>query len=157
MISPPILDRIVQLLDDAAIPYEVIEHAAVSSAEEAARARGTPLEMGVKAILLKVGKSFGIFAMSASEALHSAKIRKAFKVKRTRFASRDELAEKTGLQPGAVPPFGEPVLPFPLYADPSALAREELIFTAGSRTISIRLATVDYLRVATPQVVTFIR
>lgn len=154
---PPLLHRILALLEGAGAPFEVIEHAAVSSAQEAAAVRGTPLELGVKAILFKIDRRFAIFAMSAAEALHSAKIRKALKVQRTRFASRDELFEMTGLLPGAVPPFGEPLLPFPLYADPSALAGEELIFTAGSRTTSIRLATAAYRRVAAPRVLAFAR
>lgn len=152
-----VLGRILGLLDGAGVAYRRIEHAAASSAQEAAAVRGTPLALGVKAILFKVDGSFAVFAFSAERALHSAKIRKRLKVRRTRFATREELLELTGLRPGAVPPFGEPVLPFPLYADPSFLERPELVFTAGSRTTSIRLATEDYLRLATPVVLPFSR
>lgn len=153
-----VLGRILALLDVAGVAYERVEHAAVSSAEEAAAVRGTPLELGVKAILFKIDQAFAVFAMGADRALHSAKIRKGLKVRRTRFATREELAELTGLPPGAVPPFGEPVLPFRLYLDPSVLGREELIFTAGSRTTSIRMATADYRRLAAPRrVLSFVR
>lgn len=151
------LARIVGLLDSADCPFELIEHAPVSTAEEAAQLRGTPLERGVKAILFKYDTAFGIFVMSAARQLRSAKIRRALGVRRTRFATRQELLAMTGLLPGSVPPFGEPVLPFPLFADPSVFAGDELVFTAGSRTASIRLASADYRRLAAPEVFPFVR
>lgn len=157
MPSAPVYQRIVELLEGAGCAFEIIEHAAVSTAAEAAAARGTPLALGTKAILLKYDASFAIFALGAARALRSAKIRKTLGARRTRFATREELHAMTGLLPGSVPPFGPPVLPFPLFADPSALAGEELIFTAGTRTASIRLATADYRRVADPEVFDFTR
>jgi prolyl-tRNA editing enzyme YbaK/EbsC (Cys-tRNA(Pro) deacylase) len=94
--------------------------------------------------------------MSAERSIRSARIRHELGVQRTRFASREELREMTGLAPGSVPPFGEPVLPFPLFADPSVLARESMIFTAGSRTRSIRIATRDYEVAAKPRIFPFV-
>jgi Ala-tRNA(Pro) deacylase len=151
----PVCERIIALLEEAAVAFEVIEHEAVSSAAEAATVRGTPLELGVKAILFKIDRSFALFAMSGARQMRSSMLRKALGVRRTRFATRRELLDMTGLAPGAVPPFGEPVLPFPLYADPSVLDRESLVFTAGSRTTSIRLATADWRCLAAPTVVAF--
>jgi len=157
MSSEPVLHRIVALLEEAGCSYESLEHSPVSSAREAAAARDTELEEGVKAIFLKYDDRFGIFALSAARELRSARIRRGLRVRRTRFATPAELAAMTGLIPGAVPPFGEPVLPFPLFADPSVFERRTMVFTAGSRTRSIRMATADYRRVARPRVVAFVR
>ena len=63
----------------------------------------------------------------------------------------------TGLEPGAVPPFGEPVLPLALLADPSLLASPEIAFTPGVRDRSIVLASADWLRLAGPRLVSFCR
>ena len=153
MSTEPILDRILTLLGGAGCPYQRIDHEPVSSAREAAHVRGTDLASGVKAILFKIDRDFVLFAMAADRRLRSAKIRRSLGVRRTRFASREELLEMTGLTPGAVPPFGRPVLPFPLYADPSVFSGDHLIFTAGSRTTSIRMTTEDYRRLAAPRVV----
>jgi len=49
-----------------------------------------------------------------------------------RFASREELLELTGLVPGSVPPFGRPILPFPLYVDTGIAANDRIAFNAGS-------------------------
>ncbi len=151
------LDRIIKLLDDAGCRYQIIEHSAVSTAREAAAARGTGLDEGAKAILLKYDDQFGIFVLNAGRQIRSAHIRRGLRVARTRFASRDELFAMTGLLPGAVPPFGEPILPLPLFVDPSVDHSETLVFTAGCRTTSIRMATSDYRRIARPRVFTFAR
>ncbi len=157
MSDAPVLHRIVKLLDDADCPYEIIEHGSVSTAREAAAARATGLEEGAKAILLKYDDRFGIFVLSAARQIRSARIRRGLRVRRTRFASRDELQAMTGLPPGAVPPFGEPVLPFPLFVDPSVDRNETLVFTAGCRTTSIRMTTSDYRQIARPRVLAFAR
>ncbi|MDH3524510.1 MAG: hypothetical protein OES32_13070 [Acidobacteriota bacterium] len=152
-----VFERIVELLRARGCPFELLEHPAAATAREAAAARGTELALGTKAILFKYGKELGVFAMSADRAVHSARIRRALGVQRTRFATAAELRELTGLAPGEVPPFGEPVLPFPLYADPSVLERPTMLFTAGSRTRSIRMAPRDYEAAAKPRVFRFVR
>ena len=80
-----------------------------------------------------------------------------FRARKSRFATAEELRRLTGLVPGAVPPFGRPVLPFELCADPSLLENEVIAFNAGSLTDSIFLRVEDYLKVARPQVVSFAR
>jgi prolyl-tRNA editing enzyme YbaK/EbsC (Cys-tRNA(Pro) deacylase) len=52
--------------------------------------------------------------------------------------------------PGSVPPFGEPILPFPLYADTSIASNEKIAFNAGSLTDSVIMQVSDYLRLAKP-------
>ncbi len=157
MSDEPVLRRIVSLLDEDGCPYEIIEHDVVSTAQEAAAARATPLGEGAKSILLKYDSDFGIFVLSAARQVRSALVRRGLKVRRTRFAYPEELRLMTGLLPGSVPPFGEPVLPFPLFADPSIEGHQTMVFTAGSRTASIRMATSDYRRVAEPRVFAFAR
>ena len=67
---------------------------------------------------------------------------------RVRFATHEELLEKTGLVPGSLPPFGRPILPFPLHVDASTLANERIAFNAGSLTDSIVMGVDDYRRAA---------
>jgi len=144
-------------LDDRGVDYEVIEHTPTETAEQAAAVRGTPLEMGAKSILFKTDDTFRIFAFSAGRALRSRLMRKHFGVKRTRFATAEELDTLTGILPGAVPPFGQPILPFDLYVDPSLLERDQIVFTAGVRNRSLILSTADYQKAADPEVFAFTR
>jgi Ala-tRNA(Pro) deacylase len=144
-----------QLLDQVGVPYRVVQHAPTRTSEESARARRVELRVGGKALVLKTGTEFRLFVLSAALRLDTPAIKCHFNVAKVRFASAAELAELTGLIPGAVPPFGRPVLPFALFADPSVLANEVVAFNAGLLTESIMLGVEDYRRVAQPVVFTF--
>jgi prolyl-tRNA editing enzyme YbaK/EbsC (Cys-tRNA(Pro) deacylase) len=89
--------------------------------------------------------------ISAARRIDSGAIRRHLGARKMRFATADELKERTGLLSGDVPPFGEPILPFPLYADESVFANDRIAFNAGSLTDSIIMQVADWERVAKPQ------
>lgn len=138
-------------------PFEEFEHREVRTAEEAAAVRNWPLDRGAKSILFKVDGTFGIYVMSGGRALDSRLVRRHLGASRTRFANAEELADLTGVLPGAVPPFGRPIFDLPLYADPSLLEQERIGFTAGVRTVSILLGSRDWLTAAAPEIFEFSR
>lgn len=147
--------QIKALLDAEGIAYRAIHHEPTRTSEASARVRGEPLRVGAKAIVLKVGIAFSVFVISAAERLDSRKVRRHFGVKKVRFATPEELMDLTGLVPGAVPPFGEPILPLALFLDPSTLENDRVAFNAGSLTDSIVMDRADYVRVARPTVLDF--
>jgi Ala-tRNA(Pro) deacylase len=61
--------------------------------------------------------------------------------------SADELRALTGLEPGAVPPFGA-LFGLPTFVDIHLLDQPRIAFNAGSRTTSLILSTADYARLA---------
>jgi len=130
-------------------------HEPTRTSEESARARGEEMKVGGKALLIKVDDTFRLFVLSADRKLDSAAIKQHFGAKRTRFATPDELTRMTGLVPGAVPPFGTPILPFPLYTDPSVFENDRVAFNAGSLTDSMVIPIEDYRRLAQPEVFRF--
>ncbi|MHC4948550.1 MAG: YbaK/EbsC family protein [Planctomycetota bacterium] len=143
-----VLARILALLDEHRVAYRHLTHEPTPTSADAARARGEPLEIGGKALLLKADGDYHLLVMSAARRLDSAAARRALGCRRSRFATADELRELTGLVPGSVPPFGPPVLPFPLRVDASILANERIAFNAGSLTDSVVMRVDDYRRVA---------
>jgi len=146
-----ILDRILALLTAESIPFRRLDHAPTRTSEESAAVRGEPLEVGAKAILLKTDDTFRLFILPADKQLDSAAIKKQLNVKKTRFATPEELLELMCLVPGSVPPFGDPVLPFELYADTLIGTRENKVaFNAGSLTTSVIMAATDWERIAKP-------
>lgn len=145
-----ILQSILKMLDEEAIAYRHLTHEPTRTSAEAARVRGLSMKIGGKALLMKAGTGdrFVLVVMSAALKLNSNALRHTLGVDRLRFATVDELKELTGLVPGAVPPFGEPILPFPLYVDQSVLANDRIAFNAGSLTNSVIMSVADYRRVA---------
>ena len=150
-----VLQTIRDWLEAAAIPFRQVRHEKTLTSQDSARARGEPLRIGGKAMLIKTGDMFRLFVLSAELRIDSAAIRKRFGTRTLRFANADELREQTGLVPGSVPPFGRPILPFELFVDPSIVANDRIAFNAGSLTDSIILSVDDYLTVAQPVIFPF--
>jgi Ala-tRNA(Pro) deacylase len=153
--EPTALERIRDLLDSRGIDYRVVEHGPTRTSEESARARGEALRMGGKALILRVDGEFHLLVLSAASKLDSRAVKRHLGARKTRFATREELLELTGLEPGAVPPFGEPILALPLHADEALCANPRIAFNAGSLTTSIVMAMPDYLAIASPDLFRF--
>jgi Ala-tRNA(Pro) deacylase len=151
-----VLQAIRTLLEHEGVSYCELHHEPTLTSEASARARGEDLRIGGKALVLKVGEHFAVFVLSAARSVDSSAIKKHLGVKKLRFASPAELSDLTGLVPGAIPPFGRPILPYDLYVDPSILENHRIAFNAGSLTHSILLAVDDYVRVAHPTVFRFV-
>jgi Ala-tRNA(Pro) deacylase len=150
-----LLKQITRLLDHHHCQYQLLHHSPTHTSEQSAQVRHLPLETGAKALLLKVDNDFKLFVLPAHRRLSSSKIKTHFHAKKLRFATPEELIDLTGLVPGAVPPFGQPLLPFNLYTDPAIKKVQPLAFNAGSLTDSIIMNTADYLNLVTAQFFTF--
>jgi len=150
-----VLQQIRDWLTQEGVPFREVHHQPTRTSEESALARGEQLRVGGKALLLKVDGTFRLFILSADRKLDSAAIKQHFDAKKTRFASPEELMEATGLVPGSVPPFGAPILPFPLYCDPSVFENERIAFNAGSLTDSVIMPIADYARLGRPEIFRF--
>ena len=150
-----LLDDIRAWLSREGVTFREFHHEPTRTSEESARARGEELRVGGKALLIKVDDTFRLFVLSADRKLDSAAIKTYFSARKTRFATPEELKEMTGLVPGSVPPFGAPLVPFPLYADHSVFENERIAFNAGSLTDSIVMPIADYRRLAKPEVFRF--
>ena len=153
--SNDVLRNIRELYASLGIEFREIEHAATRTSEESARVRGEPLHIGGKALLLKGGADYRLVVIPAHRRLDSANTKTAWGLKKLRFASSEELFDQTGLVPGSVPPFGPPILPFPLFVDESLTQNDRIAFNAGSLTVSHVLVMADYLRAAQPALGSF--
>jgi len=147
--------KIKEYLENNSVRFREIHHEPTRTSAESAIARGEDISIGGKAILLKINDSFKLFVLSASRKLNSSKIKEYFHVKRTRFATQEELLKITGLVPGSIPPFGSPITDLELYVDLSITANERIAFNAGSLTDSIVMNVRDYLAISSPEVFDF--
>jgi len=150
--SMHVLNSIRKLLSEAGIAFREAHHEPTRTSEESAAARGEPLGVGAKALLLRTDDVFRLFVLPADRKLDSNAVRRHLGVHKTRFATVEELDELVGLVPGAVPPFGEPVLPFELYADEAVgVQHGKVAFNAGSLTDSIIMSAADWEALARPR------
>jgi Ala-tRNA(Pro) deacylase len=127
----------------------VMRHEPVFTSEQAAAVRGTALGSGAKALVVKAGESFVMLVVPADRKLDSKKAKGALGVRDLRFATKEEVLERTGLLPGSIPPFGS-LFSLPTYCDPALAEHPGINFNAGDHSVSVQMAYADYLAVEKP-------
>lgn len=145
-----VFERLQEKLNQAGIPFSVQRHAPVFTSEEAAAVRGTPLSSGAKALVVKAGDAFCLLVVPADRKLDSKKARSTLGVKAIRFATREEVEQLTGLQPGSIPPFGS-LFGLATSCDPALAENPSINFNAGDHSISIAMSYPDYLTAESPR------
>ena len=148
--NPTIFERVEGLLAQAGVEYRVLRHEPVYTSEEAARVRGTPLASGAKALVCKGDETLVMFVVPADRKLDSGAVRRVKGWRKLRFATREEVLERTGLAPGSIPPFGS-LFGLPTLCDQRLGEQEFINFNAGDHSISVSLRYADYLRVERPE------
>jgi Ala-tRNA(Pro) deacylase len=152
--SDSVFQRVEALLHERGVAFDVMRHAPVYTSEEAARVRGTPLASGAKALVCKGDDTLVMFVVPADRKLDSKAVRQARGWRKLRFASRDEVLQITGLQPGSIPPFGS-LFGLPTLCDTRLGLNEKINFNAGDHGISVSMSHADYLRVESPELGAF--
>ena len=146
-----VTERLLAFLVAQGAHHAVLQHAPVRTSEEAAAIRGTPLEQGAKALVFQADERTVLLVVQAHRRLDTRAFKRAYGVKNLRMLPADELLSLTGLEPGAVPPFGS-LLGFQTFADEDLVRLPRIVFNAGNRGVSVLLSTADYVRVEQPLV-----
>jgi Ala-tRNA(Pro) deacylase len=144
-----VFERLHGHLQSAGIAFTVLRHEPVYTSEQAAAVRGVPLASGAKALVLKAGEAFVLVVVPADRKLDSKKARAALGARSVRFATREEVEQLTGLQPGSIPPFGS-LFGLPTWCDPALADNPSINFNAGDHAISVQMTCADYLALERP-------
>jgi len=136
------------------VQYNIYEHGAVYTSEEASHVRGVELKTGVKAMLLreKDGGKFLLADVAADRKLDFRKLEEIAKARHIRFATRDEVISATGCEPGSVHPIGH-LFGIETFLDNSVLDNEFVNFNIGMLTRSVKINSRDLLKVLRPEVI----
>ncbi len=147
-------EHLTRLLDEAEVPYELLPHERTESALAEAEALGIAPADVAKTLVVTIPKGYVRAVLPASERIDLRKLREARGggKKKVHLASEEDLArDYAEFDLGAVPPIGgghrDPVV-----IDSRLAERDSVILEAGSHEESVRLATVDLLRVTEAEV-----
>ena len=146
---PDVFQRLQARLAGAGIPFAVLRHEPVYTSEQAAAVRGVPLSSGAKALVVKAGERFVMLVIPADRRLDSKNARAGLGVKAIRFATKEEVLQLTGLEPGSIPPFGS-LFGLTTHVDPALALNESINFNAGDHSISIQMTHADYIAAERP-------
>jgi Ala-tRNA(Pro) deacylase len=139
-------EQLVALLRDEGAEFRLTQHGEVTTSAEAAAARGAELRSGAKAMLVKTSAGFVLVVLAADRKVDWKLLKPLVGDKNARFASDDELRDVTGLEKGALPPFGRLFGLRTIY-DRSLLDVETVNFNAGTRSDSVSMRRDDLIRI----------
>ena len=150
-----ILNEIKEFLDKNKIKYEIFKHEPTPTSELASKIRGTPLEQGAKAIVLRSRGKFFMCVLPGNRKINYGKVKKIIGSRKLSLATPEEVKEVTGCEIGGVPPFGN-LFNIPLYVDRNLLKNEIIDFNAGLKTVSIEMKAEDYINITNAVVEDFV-
>lgn len=144
-----VYNHILAEIDKHKVSYTAYEHRPVTTSEEAAQVRNTPLSWGAKAMLLYVQEKPCMVVLPGDKKIDMKAFKQLVQDTHVRMASPQEVLGVTHVSIGAVPPFGH-IFSIPIYADISLKNTQEIFFNAGLHEKSIQMKEQDYERVANP-------
>lgn len=145
-----VFEKVCIFLDGQGFKYEVKSHDAVSTAAQAARARGLGvggIHRGSKAMILSVDGKFVQCVVAGDYLVDLAKVKALLNAKEVLLANPKEVEASTGCAPGSVPPFGN-LFNLPVYADVNL--SPDMVFSTGLHEKSIFMKRVEWERAVRP-------
>lgn len=149
-----VFQRLEELLKLHGVSFDVLRHEPVFTSQQAADIRGTSLASGAKALIVKGDEQFRMLVLPADLRLASKAMRATRGWRKLRFATREEVQEMTGLEPGSIPPFGS-LFNLPTLCDERLAENEQINFNAGDHCVSVKMLYADYVRVESPELGAF--
>jgi Ala-tRNA(Pro) deacylase len=101
-----VTEKIKSLLNENHIKFELLEHEAVFTSEQASQIRGTDISMGAKALVFYADRVPVLIVVPGDKKADLKKFKKTFGVKDLMIVSPDEVFNLTRLKVGSIPPFG---------------------------------------------------
>ena len=157
-----LFERIIALLDENKIEYKLLEHEPVYTSEQAAAARAdVSLHQGAKAMVLKIvnsqlsiGNCLVMCVLPGDKKIDFKKLKSVLGARDVTLAPPEEVEKTVGVKIGAVSPFGH-LSGLKVLLDESIYDNEEIVFNAGDHCKSVKMKLSDYLRLVSPERLSF--
>lgn len=148
-------NEIIRLLKNGEVRFQHLVHEPTPSSEDSARVRGTSLDTGIKALILrgKQSKKNYQFNISSHLKLDMKKVAELVGEK-CEFEEAGVIEERFGLKIGGIPPFGQ-LLQLDTYFDETITKKDAAAFNCGLLTESIVMETKDLLTLVQPKIGNF--
>ena len=137
-----VVQEIKNLLDKNKVYYKIFEHAPTPTSEIASKVRGTPLERGAKALVLRSKGKFLMCVLPGNRKIDFRKVKQIIGSRKLSLATSEEVKKVTNCAIGGVPPFGN-LFNILVYLDKRLLNNEVVDFNAGLQTVSIEMRPAD--------------
>ncbi|MBU0732421.1 YbaK/EbsC family protein [Patescibacteria group bacterium] len=147
--------KLLKLLDDNKVKYEVVEHRKVYTALDRTATQKQDPKLTAKTLVMKLDSEHAIAMLPANKNLDTAKFKKVVNtarkkagekaIKKISFAKEPWMKKNLIGKVGATPPFGS-LFKMPTYMDGPLLNQKKLQVSSGEYTESIEIKSQDLLK-----------
>jgi Ala-tRNA(Pro) deacylase len=151
----PILTKLREFLEANKVAYSVHSHPTAYTAQEIAALQHVSGRQLVKVVMVKAGANFIMLALPADRRVDFDRLRAMLGVKDVRLAEESEFRDLfPGAEVGAMPPFGS-LYGLPVYVDRTFEKEPEIVFNAGTHTLTAKMTFRDYVGLVQPVLAEF--
>jgi Ala-tRNA(Pro) deacylase len=146
-------EKIIGLLEEHHIAYQVFEHEPVYTNPTMAAALKVSESETVKSLVLMTReKEMIVLVLPGDKKVDWKKAAAGIGTKKVAFAKPEEVLEKVGCEVGCVPPFGQ-LVSLPIYMDPDIAKKEYVYFNPGVHNKSYKIKSWDLKKLCKPKMV----
>ena len=151
----PILAKLREFLEAHGVPYSVHSHPEAYTAQEIAALQHVKGHALAKVVMVKSGDTSLMLVLGADQRVDFGKLQASLGLRDARLASEAEFRDLfPGCEVGAMPPFGN-LYGLPVYAERSLEKNQEIVFSAGTHTLTARMAFRDFVTLVKPTLAEF--
>ena len=143
-------EKIIGMLEDAKVSYEIVEHEPVYTNPAMAEALNVSESETVKSLVLKTkeGNMIGL-VLPGNKKVDWKQAAAGAKTKKVSFAKPEDVCEAVGCEVGCVPPFGH-MTEIPIYMDPDLTKKNFVYFNPGVHDKSFKIKAWDLKKLCNP-------
>jgi Ala-tRNA(Pro) deacylase len=146
-------EKIIGILEENRIPYEIFEHEPVYTNPTMAAALNVSESETVKSlVLLTKEKEMVVLVMPGDKRVDWKKAAAGIGTKKVSFAKPEAVLEKVGCEVGCVPPFGQ-LTDLPIYMDNDLARKDVVYFNPGVHDKSFKIKAWDLKKLCRPTMV----
>lgn len=150
----PILTRLREFLEMNKVPYSVHSHPQAYTAQEIAALAHVSGRMLAKVVMVKAGDQLSMLVLPADHRVDLDRVKRLLG-RDVRLATEAEFRDAfPGCEVGAMPPFGN-LFGIPVSVDRSLEQDDEIVFNAGTHTLTAKVAFADFVRLTEPRMAEF--
>jgi len=146
-------EKIINMLKENKIPYEIFEHEPVYTNPAMAEALGVSESETVKSLVLMTKeKEMVVLVLPGNKRVDWKKAASGVGTKKVSFAKPEQVSEKVGCEVGCVPPFGQ-ITPLPIYMDTELTKKDYVYFNPGVHHKSFKIKAWDLKKLCHPKLI----
>ena len=143
-------EKIIGMLEDTKISYEIVEHEPVYTNPAMAEALNVSESETVKSLVLKTKEGdMIVLVLPGNKKVDWKQAAAGAKTKKVSFAKPEDVSEAVGCEVGCVPPFGH-LTEIPIYMDPDLTKKKFVYFNPGVHDKSFKLKAWDLKKLCNP-------